>query len=177
MRGEPKVDLAGRRFGRLTVIAVSDERRRGRLMWDCLCDCGATKQVETHLLRSGQTRSCGCLRRDVNNARFTTHGRSGSPEYRMLSHAKERASAQGVPFMITLEDISVPSRCPALGIPLSIGDGRIHAGSPSLDRLRPDLGYVPGNVVVISDLANRIKQKGTSVEVRAVGEWMKSLGL
>lgn len=94
-------------------------------------------------------------------------------EYRMFMEAKKRAQRFGLPFTITLDDIVIPAVCPALGIPLQ-KQGPRSQGSPALDRLRPDQGYVPGNVLVISDLANRIKNNATSQQVRAVGEWMRS---
>lgn len=57
------IDLTGRRFGRLVVI-----ERTGR-RWSCRCDCGNTKTLPGDRLRSGETRSCGCLRREVSSAR------------------------------------------------------------------------------------------------------------
>jgi hypothetical protein len=55
--------------------------------------------------------------------------------------------------------------------------GVMNDSSPSLDRLRPDDGYTPGNVVVVSLLANRVKQDATSAQVLAVADWMESQGL
>jgi hypothetical protein len=58
--------------------------------------------------------------------------------------------------VIKRDAIVIPKRCPVLGIPIKIGGARsIH--SPSLDRIKPNNGYVPGNVRVISDHANRLK--------------------
>jgi len=58
-----KTDLTGNRFGRLTVVADSGERPGRRVLWDCVCDCGKSTRVTTDSLRSGHTRSCGCLSR------------------------------------------------------------------------------------------------------------------
>jgi len=44
--------------------------------------------------------------------------------------------------------------------------------SPSVDRIRPELGYVPGNVAVISVKANFIKGNATAAEIRLVAEWL-----
>lgn len=67
----------------------------------------------------------------------------------------------------------IPTRCPVLGIPLSHGTGRngSHAGSPTLDRLVPAFGYVPGNVLVVSSLANSIKSDGTPDQIRRVADF------
>ncbi len=80
----------------------------------------------------------------------------------------------GIPFNLSIEDIVIPDRCPALGIPLRPGSGVSHDGSPQLDRLVPDLGYVKGNVVVISRLANTIKQRATANQIRAVADWYEA---
>ena len=60
-------DLMGQRYGRLTVIAPSDEPTLTasgayRKKWVCRCDCGEVVTVYAHNLRRGFTRSCGCLR-------------------------------------------------------------------------------------------------------------------
>jgi hypothetical protein len=56
------------------------------------------------------------------------------------------------------------------------GDGRQHANSPNLDRLDPAKGYVPGNVAVISQKANRIKTDACSSEIRRVADWLEKQG-
>lgn len=59
-------DLTGQRFGRLTVIEDSGKRGKdGTIMWLCKCDCGNTKNVRTGNLISGNTKSCGCLQREL----------------------------------------------------------------------------------------------------------------
>lgn len=170
-------DLIGQRFGRLTVKGDSGERSGSNVVWECVCDCGQVTRVASNSLRTGNTRSCGCYRVDKSRAKATTHGRSGTPEYRLLKSARYRAKKLGVACTITLDDVVIPDVCPAIGIPLTQGARALHDGSPTLDRLVPDKGYVPNNVVVISMLANRIKQEAESAQVLAVAEWMESMGL
>ena len=55
------VDIAGQRFGKLIAVRATEERRNGSVIWECRCDCGSTVFVATRGLRSGSTRSCGCL--------------------------------------------------------------------------------------------------------------------
>lgn len=86
-------------------------------------------------------------------------------EKRMWRSALERASEKGLPFSIDVSDVVVPDVCPLLDIPISRGKGKLHAGSPSLDRIDPGLGYVPGNVWVISYRANAMKQDATVDEI------------
>lgn len=78
------------------------------------------------------------------------------PSHPLYERARKRAQRQGLEFSITRADIIVPHSCPVLGIPIIIG-GRRSEHSPSLDRIDPRQGYVPGNVRVISDKANRLK--------------------
>lgn len=86
----------------------------------------------------------------------------------MLSAARSRAKKRGVPFALTADDISIPSHCPILSAPLTQGGGD---WAPSLDRIKPELGYVPGNVIVISQRANRIKNDATPQELYALAEF------
>ncbi len=94
-------------------------------------------------------------------------------ETRLLGWAKQRAIRKGLPFNLTLSDIIIPSRCPALGIKLIPGSNS--NSSPTLDRIIPDLGYTKGNVVVISALANAIKSSGTPREILMVAMFYKKL--
>ena len=57
-------DLTGKKFGKLTVIKVSDKRspEGKRYFWDCICDCGKLITVSGGHLKSGHTSSCGCIR-------------------------------------------------------------------------------------------------------------------
>jgi hypothetical protein len=54
------LDLKGQKYGKLTVLR-RDSEESDRVRWKCLCDCGKEKSVASNLLRSGATRSCGCL--------------------------------------------------------------------------------------------------------------------
>lgn len=92
----------------------------------------------------------------------------------LLASAKRRAKYVGVPFEIELSDIEIPEVCPALGIPLQVGPGKIHPNSPTLDRIRPELGYVKGNIAVLSHRANLIKNDATAKELESVAGWLRT---
>ena len=78
------------------------------------------------------------------------------PRVRMHKAAMTRAKKLGLPFRISVEDIVIPDECPILKVPLVV-DFKWRR-SPALDRIIPELGYVPGNVWVISHWANMLKQ-------------------
>lgn len=94
----------------------------------------------------------------------------------MLNGAKNRAKRRGVPFALTIEDIQIPEFCPVLGIPLAhhVGETGFFPDSPSLDRIVPEKGYVRGNVRVISNRANRLKNDATAAELRAVLNYVEN---
>lgn len=74
-RGAKGIDLLGKRFGRLTVIAEDPIRRNGERCWICECDCGNNAgSILGSSLRHGKTQSCGCLRIDccTKNARYNS---------------------------------------------------------------------------------------------------------
>jgi hypothetical protein len=75
--------------------------------------------------------------------------------------ARIRADNKGVPFTITIDDIVIPDVCPVLGVKLEHGVGCVCDNSPTLDRIIPELGYVVGNIQVISHKANTIKNYAT----------------
>ena len=68
-RGPDKIDLSGQRFDRLFVESYHGEGNHSSL-WDCLCDCGQHIVVSMSNLKSGHTRSCGCLSRELSKARM-----------------------------------------------------------------------------------------------------------
>lgn len=78
------------------------------------------------------------------------------PAVALHSRARQRAARRGLPFNLRVGDVIVPTVCPALGLPIVIGQMR-SPSSPSLDRIQPGLGYIRGNTRVISDKANRLK--------------------
>lgn len=78
-------DMTGKRFGRLTVLHRA-QNRSGMTAWHCRCDCGTELDVIAHNLVIGNTRSCGCLKRDrVSDALFK-HGLSKSHIYHVWNN-------------------------------------------------------------------------------------------
>ncbi len=60
-----RLELLGAMFGRLTVLKLDNIDNSGRTMWLCRCDCGESRIVRGSRLKSGHSRSCGCLSREV----------------------------------------------------------------------------------------------------------------
>lgn len=68
--------MEGRRCGRLTVTVQADYVPDRPVHWHCVCDCGRACIVDGSYLRSGHTRSCGCLQREASRA--ANRGRSAA---------------------------------------------------------------------------------------------------
>lgn len=68
------INLDGERFGKLVVIKYVGKDKWNRATWLCKCNCGKETTVQSGNLRSGHTKSCGCLNIDNRKQRSTTHG-------------------------------------------------------------------------------------------------------
>lgn len=83
----------------------------------------------------------------------------------LLNIAKKRAKEEGIPCTITVADIVVPTNCPITGAELRRYQGKFDQNSYTLDKVVPELGYVPGNVRVISWRANNAKYNLSREEI------------
>jgi len=136
------------RFGRLTVIAKSHRRRRpdgtGRhLFWRCVCDCGQSSIVDGVHLRSGHTRSCGCLQPESAREAQLVHGLTRSPEWCIWcgtdknSDSYSRYGGRGIKiYSLWKRDFVAFFRAV----------GRRPSTRHTIERIDNSKGYVPGNV-------------------------------
>lgn len=85
--GRPKTscNLIGDRFGRLTVISKNGKTKWGNITWKCVCDCGKTVIIPGGRLKSGHTKSCGCLAYDMHVKQLETHGYTTGGRSRTLT--------------------------------------------------------------------------------------------
>ena len=100
------------------------------------------------------------------------------PFYNSFKNAQKRAATRDLPFSITEEYLESiwTGVCPVFQTRLNLpshGGTKLSPAKPSLDRLVPDKGYVPGNVIWISQRANQMKNDGTSEELFKVAEWLQ----
>ena len=80
------MDMIGKTFGKLTVIGRSSNNSHRAAMWECKCSCGKSKIIKGASLRSGWTRSCGCLQAEATKS----HGMSQSIIYHKWTLIKDR---------------------------------------------------------------------------------------
>lgn len=98
--GEPLLNPIGEKYGMLTVIQEVSRKSPRKRRFLCICDCGAQKEVELNKLRTGHTRSCGCLHIEARARNLEKapsegrkkHGLNKSPEHRAWVHMKQRCT-------------------------------------------------------------------------------------
>lgn len=78
-------DLRGQKFNKLTPVKYLGNRK-----WECVCDCGKVVTVFTNNLKRGNTKSCGCLNKELASQRMTKHGKCNSRTYYIYNNMKER---------------------------------------------------------------------------------------
>lgn len=151
------IDLTDQKFGRWKVIqrsGYSGNAKKPYVFWECVCDCGVVRDVQSNCLRSGASRSCGCLQLDYakTNHNRATHGNSNERLYRVWVGMRQRCSlpthnrykrygGRGIKVCQEWEDYYV-FRTWAL----SNGyDTKALRGGCTIDRINPDGDYTPNN--------------------------------
>lgn len=91
------VDRTGIRYGKLLVLSrdtsIGPASKGARVRWVCRCDCGEIANATGHELASGDTQSCGCVRRELRGDMSRTHGLARSATYRSWQAMKERCGS------------------------------------------------------------------------------------
>jgi len=90
-----RLSLSGKRFGSLLVVeyaGIVKFASGGKSSWKCQCDCGNHVVVLGSSLTSGNTSSCGCVAKQMNIIRCSTHGMSGTRVYRIWRAMHTRCS-------------------------------------------------------------------------------------
>lgn len=142
--------------------------------------CGESKELsEFHRKRKGLSARCKICAAKVRRAARSIYGDSirkaslkygeENPERILLANAKARAKKGGYPFDLVIEDITIPEYCPVFPwIKLKRRDGD---NAPSIDKIEPSLGYVRGNICIMSRRANILKRDSTIQEREALVQW------
>jgi hypothetical protein len=152
----------GEKYGRLTVAEFLYKDSHPRRYFRCVCECGGEVVTHTNSLRTGNTKSCGCLAKEARLATRLPNDR-GVINHIVLQY-KRHARTRGISFELTYEEVErlVRSPCAYCGI---VGgnfkktknrrEGFAHNG---IDRVDSSLNYVTGNVVPCCGLCNRAKR-------------------
>ena len=162
-QGNRRIDIAGKRFGRWTVLRIHPERHRDGnavyVVWDCVCDCGTKRPVLGTSLYRGRSTSCGCFQREIVRTNSTKHGRSSSPVYHVWEAMLQRC-----------RNANSPNYCyyGARGIAvceewLSFENFYADMGDPppglTLERVNNDAGYGPTNCIWATQSAQNANRR------------------
>ncbi|QFP93154.1 hypothetical protein [Serratia phage PCH45] len=139
--------ISGQVCGRLTIVRKLDERMNNRPLWECRCQCGKVIKVLQQSLVSGNTKSCGCFRKEALAERRGSHQLSEHPLYHVWYNMKNRCNnpnhehyhrygGRGITYDPSFETIE--------GFLAGIPEG--YRKGLELDRIDNDGNYEPGNL-------------------------------
>lgn len=181
-----KIDLKGQTFGRLTVIEEGGRTPAKMVVWRCECSCGATIAVRASDLRTGHTRSCGCLQ--IEAIKKTGLGNIGRPSTNrkppgesalneLIGNYRHNAFRRGVEWALSKDEAHelFQSICDYCGRPpqqtfkTNSYSEYLYNGIDRLDNYR---GYTRDNVVACCWMCNRAKRETSETEFR---QWIRDI--
>lgn len=172
-----RIDLTGKRFGRLVVIGLGEIRRKKVLYWNCLCDCGNKKSIAGGSLKNGESKSCGCLRSEMVSDQFWSGFEEISGGY--FSSIVHGAKKRNFEFNITIEQIwelfiKQERKCALSGDEIFFAKNSYDRNNQtaSLDRIDSSKGYIEGNLQWVHKQVNFMKQE---LEDSVLIEWCKKI--
>lgn len=141
-----RIDLAGRRFGRLLVLGEIAERKNGHVYWACQCACGSVKSICGNSLRNGATTTCGCSIGEAN-VRRSRHGMTNTPEHKAWRQMLSRCTNPNNPGYRDYGErgITVCKRWAESFESFFEDMGRRPSNEHSLERKDTNGNYEPGN--------------------------------
>jgi hypothetical protein len=164
-----KINLIGQIFGRLTVLSRVDDSKFGSLIWNCMCSCGKNTVKDSHSLRSGRCKSCGCLREGFLDKAL-------SSKNNLYLVYKKSAKKRGFSFSLSFEEIMALTQqnCYYCGSPPnkyfkapSAREGTYYNG---VDRIDNDQGYERNNSITCCTDCNKAK---SSLNKEEFLNWIK----
>jgi hypothetical protein len=185
-KGPPRIDLAGQRYDRLRVIERVATAPGAPAYVRVQCDCGsAPKSVRLTALRSGDTKSCGCLSRERRAAEKATPGPSRiEPEYSTWRHMIRRCERPEWEGFANYggRGIGVCARWRESFAAFLADMGRRPGDGYSIDRINNDGNYEPDNCRWATQREQCRNRRVTRlVEFRGerllIAEWAERLGM
>jgi len=172
--GDMRIDLTGQVFGRLTAVTPAGRNKHGQTMWACKCECGAEVVVVAGNMKSGNSCSCGCFRKEL----LTKHGDAPRPgnggwtkEYRTWNNVRQRCLNPCSPRWLNYggRGISICARWVNSYEAFLQDMGRGPEGT-SIDRIDNNGNYEPGNCHWASATEQRKNQRPRRVPNTSVPE-------
>lgn len=164
-------DISSQKFGKLTTIEFVGDSR-----WRCLCDCGEYAIVYTGNLKRGNTKSCGCVKRQESNRRATTHGLSKTKAYKSWCSIKKRCTNPKDPAFKSYGGKGILLCDAWLNDPKAFCEyiGEPESKDHTIDRIDNSKGYEPGNIRWASDI-EQANNKTNNVKIEFQGQKFTSI--
>lgn len=173
----------GTRFHRLTVIGEMQRNQR-RKAYPCRCDCGKTKLIQDNNLRSGTTRSCGCLSKETRTRLSTVHGLSKNPLYsRWFSMINRCTNPKNKNYLdYGARGITVCDRWLESFENFSTDMGELPTPKHTIERIDNDKGYSPENcrwATRTEQASNRRRNRSLTLGcvTLTLSQWSRETGL
>jgi hypothetical protein len=145
----PFIDLTGRRYVRLLVIAPAGKDSHNNFLFKCLCDCGKVVVKRGSHLRLHSVQSCGCLGRELaasrNKLLFLRHGLCGSPTYESWSAMLARCTYVRHPAWDRYGGRGITVCEKWKSFENFLVDMGLRPEGATIDRIDNDKNYEPGN--------------------------------
>jgi hypothetical protein len=178
-------DLTGQRFGRLLVVSRLPNKGK-YVIWECLCDCGNMREVITYNLKSGITKSCGCLVKEELIKRNTKHGLCHSHIWYVHQALNERCkksnnigySRYGGRGITVCDEWSGPE-----GFIKFVEDmGMPPSDTHQIDRIDNNKGYFPENCRWVTPTENGRNKRNNILltlgdKTQCTSAWSEELGI
>lgn len=177
-----KLKLVGEKFGRLTVVKEAESH--GWSYFYCKCDCGNEIIVKGTFLKTGKTKSCGCLQKEKARDRLKKHGLSRGRIYRIWNAMNTRCNNPHINQHKDYHDRGI-SVCAEWKNFKDFYNWAINNGyrdDLSIDRIDNDSGYSPENCRwATPKIQNRNSRRCIKVEyngeIHCLSEWEEILGI
>ena len=174
------MNYIGKKYNRLIIKKISNRviNGRSRKIAICNCSCGIeNKEIRLDGILEGAVKSCGCYSTEVKKQKKKAPNPLLDLRKRLLNSAKVRANKDNLKFNIKIDDIIIPSKCPAIDIKIYKAGKEATYNSPALDKIIPSKGYVKGNVAVISHRGNNLKTNMNVDEITKLVKYLRKMKL
>jgi len=163
--------IPGKKFNSLTILKFSHSDKRWRKWYLVRCDCGKEKTIIGSAMVSGNTKSCGCLAKEIKQAKRISENHSDITA--IILGYKRHAERRGFKWLLSRNFVEklIKENCFYCGsIPSnkkrtksSIGDGLLYSG---IDRMNSNKDYTDDNVVACCRICNYAKSNMTIEDFR-----------
>lgn len=177
-------DLTGMEFGRLTVLSMSDEKQGKKYKWLCQCSCGNLTIKAGADMKKGNTKSCGCLAKELSPTWAIKHGMSSTKEYAAWAAMIDRCNREGNEYFSKYGGRGVEvcedwlNNFEAFMLDMGKAPTKTH----SLERIDNDGNYEPSNCKWGTKQEQSQNRSNTvwieyNGETKCLAEWARTIGV